>query len=32
MDLDACSTDAWSPFCGEMRSDQLLLGVSIGAR
>jgi hypothetical protein len=32
MNLDACSADAWSPFCGEMRSDQVLLGVSIGAR
>lgn len=31
-DLDACSADTWSPFCGEMRSDQLLLGLSIGTR
>lgn len=32
MDLDACSSDAYSPFCGEMRADQILIGLSIGAR
>jgi hypothetical protein len=31
-DLDACATDTYAPFCGEMRSSELLIGLAIGTR
>lgn len=31
-DLDACSADGWAPFCGGMKADQLLVGLTLGTR
>ena len=31
-DLDACVTDSYAPFCSAMHSNELLLGLAIGAR